>query len=356
MNTIIVPLLGPNLGSILAPLIALLLIAIFFGALLGFAAQKFKVSSSPLIEQINALLPQTQCAQCGYPGCKPYAEAISTGEAINLCPPGGEDTIIELATLLDMEPLKLNHQNSQEDYEDYKELPKVALIREEECIGCTFCIQACPVDAILGGPQQMHSVITSECTGCELCVAPCPVDCIDIIPLSQISPKSLPEKSLSEQACIRCGLCVDVCPVDLLPQQLFWYSQGKAYEKAKQHRLLDCIECGLCHAVCPSHIPLVQYYQAAKSAIHEQELKHQQAQLLRQRFEFREQRLAKEEALVEERRQARAELVQTKSKQNDLIQAALERAKKINKQTLRMLKMAVKKIKLPNRLKALSTR
>jgi Na+-translocating ferredoxin:NAD+ oxidoreductase subunit B len=328
MNTIIVPLLGPNLGSILAPLIALLLIAIFFGALLGFAAQKFKVSSSPLIEQINALLPQTQCAQCGYPGCKPYAEAISTGEAINLCPPGGEDTIIELATLLDMEPLKLNHQNSQEDY---KELPKVALIREEECIGCTFCIQACPVDAILGGPQQMHSVITSECTGCELCVAPCPVDCIDIIPLSQISPKSLPEKSLSEQACIRCGLCVDVCPVDLLPQQLFWYSQGKAYEKAKQHRLLDCIECGLCHAVCPSHIPLVQYYQAAKSAIHEQELKHQQAQLLRQRFEFREQRLAKEEALVEERRQARAELVQTKSKQNDLIQAALERAK--NKQT-----------------------
>lgn len=330
MSSIIVPLFGPNLGPILAPLIALLLIAIFFGALLGYAAQKFRVSSSPLVEQINTLLPQTQCAQCGYPGCKPYAEAITTGEAINLCPPGGEDTIIALANLLDMEPLSLKSQDEQA--QNNTDTPKVALIREEECIGCTFCIQACPVDAILGGPQQMHSVIASECTGCELCVAPCPVDCIDIMPLSEPAPKTLPEKSLSEQACIRCGLCVDVCPVDLLPQQLFWYSQGKAYEKAKQHRLLDCIECGLCHAVCPSHIPLVQYYQAAKSAIHEQDLKHQQAQLVRQRFEFREQRLAKEEALAEARRHARAELAQTKSKPSDLIQAALERAK--SKQSL----------------------
>ena len=332
MNTFIVPLLGPNLGPVLAPMIALLLIALFFGILLGFAAQKFKVTSNPLIEQINVLLPQTQCAQCGYPGCKPYAEAISTGEAINLCPPGGDDTIIELANLLDLEPVELSHKHSQEnEYEDYKDGPKVAFIREEECIGCTFCIQACPVDAILGGPQQMHSVIVPECTGCELCVAPCPVDCIDIQLLSQKPLKTLPEKSLSEQACIRCGLCVDVCPVDLLPQQLFWFSQGKAYDKAKQHRLLDCIECGLCHAVCPSHIPLVQYYQAAKSAIHEQEVKHQQAQLVRQRFEFREQRLAKEEALAEKRRQTRAELAQTKTKQNELIQAALERAK--SKQT-----------------------
>ncbi len=179
--------------------------------------------------------------------------------------------------------------------------PKVAIIREEECIGCTFCIQACPVDAIIGGPQQMHSVIASECTGCELCVSPCPVDCIDIKALPYKPAKSLPEKSLSEQACIRCGICVDVCPVDLLPQQLFWYSQGKAYDKAKQHRLLDCIECGLCHAVCPSHIPLVQYYQTAKSAIHEQEAKYQQAQLVKQRFEFREQRLAREEALAEKK-------------------------------------------------------
>ncbi len=305
----------------MAPLIVLLLIAIIFGALLGFAAEKFKVITNPIINQINALLPQTQCAQCGYPGCKPYAEAISAGEAINFCPPGGENTIIELANLLDMEPIPLNQKKGKE------EVQKVAIIREEECIGCTFCIQACPVDAILGAAQQMHSVIAEECTGCALCEAPCPVDCIDFIPLSSVLLKTLPEKSLSEQACIRCGLCVDACPVDLLPQQLYWFSQGKAYDRAIEHRLMDCIECGLCHAVCPSHIPLVQYYQAAKSAIHNQEVKHHQAQLVRQRFEFREQRLAKEEVFAEKRRQARAELAQTKVKQSELIQAALERAK-----------------------------
>ncbi|MBN4075664.1 electron transport complex subunit RsxB [Gammaproteobacteria bacterium AH-315-E17] len=318
MNAIIEPLFA---SVIVAPLIALVLIAVFFGALLGFAAQKFKVSTNPLIDQINALLPQTQCAQCGYPGCKPYAEAINSGVAINLCPPGGENTIIQLANLLDMEPLPLNLENDKE------EVLKVAIIREEECIGCTFCIQACPVDAIVGAAQQMHSVIAAECTGCELCEAPCPVDCIDFITLDSMPIKPLPEKSLSEQACIRCGLCVDVCPVDLLPQQLYWFAQGKAYDKAKEHRLMDCIECGLCHAVCPSHIPLVQYYQSAKLAIRHQDEKHQQAQLIKQRFDTREQRLAKEKALAEQRRQARAELAQTKARQSDLIQAALERAK-----------------------------
>lgn len=308
----------------LAPLIALLIIAVFAGALLGFAAQKFKVSGNPLVDQINALLPQTQCAQCGYPGCKPYAEAISLGTAINLCPPGGDDTITQLARLLDLEPLALNQENAK------AEIPKVAIIREEECIGCTFCIQACPVDAIVGAAQQMHSVIAAECTGCELCEAPCPVDCIDFIPLKTIPLKAFPEKSLIEQACIRCGLCVDACPVDLLPQQLYWFTQGKAYDKAKEHRLMDCIECGLCDAVCPSHIPLVQYYQAAKMAIHDQDVKYYQAQEIKQRFDFREQRLAKDKALAEQRRLARAELAKAKATQNDLIQSALARAK--NKQ------------------------
>ncbi len=308
----------------MAPLLALLLIAIIFGALLGFAAQKFKVTTNPLIDQINALLPQTQCAQCGYPGCRPYAKAISSGEAINLCPPGGENTIIKLANLLDLKPLQLDLASGKE------EIPKVAFIREEECIGCTFCIQACPVDAIVGAAQQMHSVITSECTGCELCEAPCPVDCIDFISIDPLPLRSLPEKSLDDQACIRCGLCVDACPEDLLPQQLYWFAQGKAYDKAKEHRLMDCTECSLCHAVCPSHIPLVQYYQSAKLAIQDQEIEKSQAQLVKQRFDNREQRLAKEKVYVEQRRQVRAELAQTKKRQNDLIQGALERVK--NKQ------------------------
>ena len=315
------PLLATLLATLLPPVLALLLIAVLFGALLGYAAQKFKVTSNPIVDQINALLPQTQCAQCGYPGCKPYAEAINAGAAINLCPPGGEDTIINLANLLDMKVVPLDSEHGKEPE------PKVAVIREAECIGCTFCIQACPVDAIVGAAQQMHSVIASKCTGCELCEAPCPVDCIDFVTLEPEATQPAPEKSLSEQACIRCGLCVDVCPVNLLPQQLYCFAQGKAYEQAKEHRLMDCIECGLCHAVCPSHIPLVQYYQAAKQAIQRQDTKQQQAQEIKQRFDKREQRLAKEKALLEQRRQARAELAKAKSKQSDLIQAALTRAK-----------------------------
>ncbi|QQP86976.1 electron transport complex subunit RsxB [Entomomonas asaccharolytica] len=131
-----------------------------------------------LINLIDALLPQTQCTKCGYQGCKPYAEAIANGDAINKCPPGGEETINALAALLDKPVIALAEERSP---------AQLAYIREAECIGCTKCIQACPVDAIVGAAKLMHTVIETECTGCELCVAPCPVDCIDIIPL----PKQL---------------------------------------------------------------------------------------------------------------------------------------------------------------------
>jgi len=149
-----------------------------FGLLLGYASIRFKVEGDPIVEQINALLPQTQCGQCSHPGCRPYAEAIAQGEAINKCPPGGEDTIHRLADLLGVEPQPLDGEHGIEK-------PKtVAFIREAECIGCTKCIQACPVDAILGAAKLMHTVIAQECTGCDLCVEPCPVDCIDMIEVS----------------------------------------------------------------------------------------------------------------------------------------------------------------------------
>jgi len=129
-----------------------------------------------LVARINALLPQTQCGQCGHPGCHPYAESIAAGEAINHCPPGGRDTIHALAGLLNRQPLALDPDYGREQPR------RVAFIREAECIGCTKCIQACPVDAILGAPKRMHTVIIAECTGCDLCVDPCPVDCIDMLP------------------------------------------------------------------------------------------------------------------------------------------------------------------------------
>ena len=157
-------------------LIALVGLAAAFGALLGFAAEKFKTEGNPIADEINNILPQTQCGQCGYPGCRPYAEAIANGEAINKCPPGGEAGVQALADLLDLEPLPLD-----EEHGEAKKVTTVAFIREDECIGCTKCIQACPVDAILGAAKQMHTVIISECTGCDLCVEPCPVDCIDMI-------------------------------------------------------------------------------------------------------------------------------------------------------------------------------
>lgn len=126
-----------------------------------------------LLDKIDAILPQTQCTKCGFSGCRPYAEAIANEEALyNQCPPGGTAGILKIAQLLNKPVLPLNADNGIEK-------PRtVAIIDEDACIGCTLCIAACPVDAIIGAPKQMHAVITDFCTGCDLCISPCPVDCI----------------------------------------------------------------------------------------------------------------------------------------------------------------------------------
>ena len=134
--------------------------------------------TTSLADRIDAILPQTQCEQCGYHGCRPYAEAITRGEAdINRCPPGGADGIAKLAELLERPALPLNPEHGIEK-------PRtLARIIEVDCIGCTKCIQACPVDAIVGAAKLMHTVIVDDCTGCELCVPACPVDCIVLLPM-----------------------------------------------------------------------------------------------------------------------------------------------------------------------------
>jgi electron transport complex protein RnfB len=157
--------------------LVMVLLAALLGALLGWAAVRFRVRDDPMVERIDRLLPQTQCGQCNYPGCRPYARAIAAGEAdINQCPPGGEAGVRALAELLGREPKPLNPENGA------VKPPVVALIVEADCIGCTKCILACPVDAIVGAPKQMHTVIADLCTGCELCLPPCPVDCIVLVP------------------------------------------------------------------------------------------------------------------------------------------------------------------------------
>lgn len=141
----------------------------------------FNIGHDSLIARIDAILPQTQCRQCGYEGCKPYAVAIAAGKAdINQCPPGGDTGIHALADLLAVEYKPLNTEHGE-----YK--PKaLAFIDEASCIGCTLCITACPVDAILGAAKHMHTVIASECTGCELCLLPCPVDCISMQAIAEV--------------------------------------------------------------------------------------------------------------------------------------------------------------------------
>jgi electron transport complex protein RnfB len=159
----------------LGAILVMALGAVILGAALGFASVKFRIQGNPLVEKIDAALPQTQCGQCGFPGCLPYAEAIAAGQAeINRCVPGGQEGVARLADLLGREAQSL----------DGAEKPRqAAFIDEERCIGCTLCIQACPVDAIVGAAKQMHTVVASLCTGCELCVKPCPVECIRMEPV-----------------------------------------------------------------------------------------------------------------------------------------------------------------------------
>lgn len=158
-------------------LIAVAVLALIFGAILGFASIKLKVEADPIVEKIDAVLPQSQCGQCGYPGCKPYAEAVANGDEITKCIPGGQQTVVKIAELLGVDVPTMDGVAEPEI--------KVALIHEDMCIGCTKCIQACPVDAIIGTNKAMHTVIADLCTGCELCVAPCPTDCITMEPVAK---------------------------------------------------------------------------------------------------------------------------------------------------------------------------
>lgn len=164
-----------------AELLGLLIVVALAGVIgttLLYVAQRLAQNPESPADRVNALLPQTQCAQCGFPGCRPYAEAIVNGDAnINQCAPGGEALVTALAILLGKQTTRLDPAFGR------PQQPAAAYIDEPACIGCAICIEACPVDAILGASRYTHTVIRSECTGCELCIPVCPVDCISLQPL-----------------------------------------------------------------------------------------------------------------------------------------------------------------------------
>ena len=286
--------------TVLIGTLTLTIIGGLCAALLNYATRYFKTNSEAIIELINTRLPQTQCAQCGYPGCRPYAEAISKGDPINKCPPGGTALIQELADLLGREqvPLDTSYGESLP--------PRVAVIREAECIGCTLCAIACPVDAIIGAPQMMHSVISRDCTGCDLCLEPCPVDCIDMIVVEtvEVRPLRLPRidqdaLDLIQYDCIHCGLCEPSCPRELAPQALFWHRTEP--ERLQSLNLADCIECRLCDRVCPSNIPLTASFQAAKQRQYELDQSRAKAREAQARFQRGQRRVTRVQAKVRAR-------------------------------------------------------
>ncbi|VFP79486.1 electron transport complex subunit RsxB [Candidatus Erwinia haradaeae] len=151
------------------------IISLICGSLLGYASRTFMVKEDPLIDQIDNILPQSQCGQCGHPGCRPYAQAVSqNNEMINKCIPGGKQTMLKIAEILNIDPQPLSDTFQQ------KPQCKIAFIHEDRCIGCMKCIKICPVDAIIGAKRTMHTVVSDICTGCNLCIHSCPTNCIEM--------------------------------------------------------------------------------------------------------------------------------------------------------------------------------
>ena len=375
--------------SILIAPAVLVGVTLALGAGLVWLRSRLPNKENALIDAIDAFLPQTQCAQCGYPGCRPYAEAVATGAPLDLCPPGGTETVAALRNLLGEDtgqstakPLRtVSGPPFPQNAETPADLPSplsatgataydstgdagidaakqptgnraerrpqpsaidasasfavVAKVREPECVGCALCLKACPVDAIIGAPGFMHTVLERHCTGCELCLPACPVDCIDLMPApspeAPAPPSAVrkgrrttlgrlvgqpmrhlasgrpgrPQAATKDAPCIGCNRCEEACPEGLAPQHLLRLLRAGQSAQAAAADLGKCIECRLCDRACPTDIPLAGIFHGAKGELARKSAKEASAAAAKARFKAHRTRLAEQKATTEARRAER---------------------------------------------------
>ena len=273
---------GATLSLYAVPALLVTLLG-FFALAASVLQRRIPKDTNALADRIERMLPLTQCAQCGHPGCRPYADAVAAGEAIDLCPPGGVELIAQLKDLMG--------DDAPQTHGDMATAPPivVAVIDEAACIGCTLCLDPCPVDAIVGARGLSRPGVEQYCCGCDLCIAPCPVDCISLeTKPAPLAPAPVP---LLGRGCINCGQCIDACPVALQPDQLVKLSNAQEWAAAEALDLQRCIECGLCDRVCPSEINLAARFTDAKRTAAAQTAVEAEKQRIKTRYTAHQQRL-----------------------------------------------------------------
>ena len=281
---------------------------VVLGGLSLLADRRQNSAEDILVNAIDSQLPQLQCAECGYAGCKPFARAVAKKEAaIDLCLPGGEDVIRRLAALVNESPPQTIKQTPDNKTHSINTISanvnnagvNVAFINRDDCVGCALCLPVCPTDAIVGAARFAHSVLEKDCTGCALCLPVCPTDAIVMQPpkkrmalnqtLMRFRTKT-PSPPPAGQQCIRCNLCVDVCPAGLSPMNLHALSADEQWDKMTAQGLAQCIHCQKCDDVCPSFIPLSMTFAKGKNIAAKTIRAKTEAARLKTRYEERQKR------------------------------------------------------------------